>query len=244
VPFTHDGRTLLVREQGLRGGPVFVLVHGIGVSSRYFRRLTPLLAEHGRVVAVELPGFGGAPKPPHAPSVENDGALLAALLAERGERAVLIGHSMGAQVVVETSIVLPRLVERIVLIGPVTDPEAPSPVRQAWRLLGLDTFAEPLMANLIVMSDYLRNGPIWYLRTLPSMLRYPMPDALPRVPVPALVIRGSRDPIAPERWGRTVTALLPDARLVEVPGAGHVAMFSHPARVATEILGDMGSARR
>ena len=39
---------------------MFVLVHGIGVSSRYFERLVPALAEEGRVVAVDLPGFGKA----------------------------------------------------------------------------------------------------------------------------------------------------------------------------------------
>jgi pimeloyl-ACP methyl ester carboxylesterase len=97
------------------------------------------------------------------------------------------------------------------------------------------------MANLTVFSDYVRNGPIWFLRTLPSMLRYPMVQVLPRVTVPTLVIRGERDPIAPRPWGQQVATLLPQGRLIEIPGAGHDAMFSHPAVVAAEILGGVAS---
>ena len=38
--------------------PTFVLVHGLGVSSRYFVPLAELLSRHGRVVVFDLPGFG------------------------------------------------------------------------------------------------------------------------------------------------------------------------------------------
>jgi pimeloyl-ACP methyl ester carboxylesterase len=242
--FEHDGRVLLVREQGAEHGPVFVLVHGIGVSSRYFRRLAAALAPHGHVISVELPGFGGAPKPRRTQRVEDHGELIAAFLATRSGKAVLVGHSMGAQIVVDVALRAPTAVERIVLIGPVTDPLAPSPLRQGWRLLGLDTFVEPPMANVIVMTDYVRAGPVWYLRTLPSMLGYPMLDVLPLVRVPALVVRGSRDPVVPDGWARRVAALLVDSRFVTVPGAGHIAMFSHPALVARRILSDVLSAGR
>jgi pimeloyl-ACP methyl ester carboxylesterase len=240
--FEHAGRVLLVFEQGRPTGTTFLLVHGIGVASRYFRRLAPLLAEHGRVLTVELPGFGRAPKPRTTQRVEDHGDLLAAYLASRGcTDAVLVGHSMGTQIVVDTALKHP--VGRLMLIGPVTDPEARSALRQGGRLL-LDMLREPPASNWIVLSDYAMTGPSWYLRTLPSMLGYDLEAALPRVDVPTTVVRGSRDPIAPPRWARRVRDLLPSSRLVEVEGAPHVAMFSHPARIMAEILGDMRSAGR
>jgi pimeloyl-ACP methyl ester carboxylesterase len=238
--FEHAGRVLLIAEQGRETGPTFVLVHGIGVASRYFRRLAPLLAEHGRVVTVELPGFGHAPKPRRVQRVEDHAELIAAYLADRGiSDAVLVGHSMGTQIVVDAA--LRTRVSRLVLIGPVTDPRARSAPRQGLRLL-LDMFREPPASNWIVITDYAKCGPSWYLRTLPSMLGYDMVRNLPRVTVPAIVVRGALDPIATHRWARQVADLLPQSRLVEVPGAPHVAMFSHPARVAAEILGDVRSA--
>ncbi|MDH2444204.1 alpha/beta hydrolase [Amnibacterium sp. CER49] len=217
-------------------GPVFVLVHGIGVGSRYYRRLAPVLATAGRVLTVELPGFRDAPKPGRVQSVEDHGETVAALVAPLGRPVVLVGHSMGTQIVTEVAARRPELVERLVLIGPVTDPVAPTAVQQGLRL-GRDTLREPPLANWIVFSDYARTGPSWYLKTLPSMLTYDMLGTLPRVQAPAVVIRGSRDPIAPRPWAQRVTDLLPHGRLVEVPGAPHVAMFVRPEAVAAAILG-------
>lgn len=215
-----------------------MLVHGIGASSRYFRPLIPALTDYGQVLAVELPGFGGAPKPNHALSIEEHAEVLAALLSQRGEQVVLIGHSIGAQIVVEVALQVPELIEQAVLIGPVTDPAAPRGYQQALRL-GLDVFTEPFMANVTVFSDYLRSGVIWFLRTLPTMLRYPMVEKLKLVQAPTLMMRGERDPIAPRPWGRQVASLLPQGKLIEIAGAGHDAMFSHPDAVASEILASL-----
>jgi pimeloyl-ACP methyl ester carboxylesterase len=46
-----------------RGGRPFVLVHGIGVSSRYFHPVAAQLAQRGHVYLVDLPGYGSVPDP-------------------------------------------------------------------------------------------------------------------------------------------------------------------------------------
>jgi pimeloyl-ACP methyl ester carboxylesterase len=235
--FEHDGRVLLVWERGVVGGPVFVLVHGIGVARHYFAQLVPVLASRGTVLTVELPGFGSAPKPVprRVQRIEDHADLLAAYLRSRAERAaVLVGHSMGTQIVVDLAVRHPGLAGRVVLIGPVTDPEAATPWQQGGRLV-LDMLGESPGANVAVLTDYAKTGPRWYLATLPIMLGYDLPAMLPRVQVPALVVRGSRDPIARRGWTRRVADLLPRSRLVEIPGAHHVAMYTHPAAVAAEI---------
>ena len=79
-----------------------VLVHGIGMSHRYFARLQALFARSRDVYALDLPGFGrfGRPRGPLPP--ERMAALIGDVLAKMGVlRAVLVGHSMGAQWVVE-----------------------------------------------------------------------------------------------------------------------------------------------
>ena len=45
------------------GTPAVVLIHGIGVSHRYLRRLHGLLAETGDTYSIDLPGFGATPRP-------------------------------------------------------------------------------------------------------------------------------------------------------------------------------------
>jgi pimeloyl-ACP methyl ester carboxylesterase len=60
-------------------------------------------------------------------------------------------------------------------------------------------------------------------------------EALPHVHVPVLIIRGQRDPIAPQRWVEAMIRLLPQGRLVVIPQATHVANYTAPQEVARAI---------
>lgn len=233
--FVRDGLVILDRRSGAGAGPPFVLVHGIGLGCSSYSRLAPLLAEHAEVHVVELPGFGDAPSPPHAMTVQEHGALLAAFLETIGRPAVLVGHSMGAQVVLEAAVLAGGLVERLVLIGPVTDPGERGMLMQAFRL-AQDTLGETPATNAMVLSEYVRCGPRRYLATTPSMLAYGTEAAAAAVTAPVLVVRGGRDPICRRSWGRRLASVARVGRLVVVPGAHHVAVHTHPRAVASAIL--------
>jgi poly(3-hydroxyalkanoate) depolymerase len=58
---------------------------------------------------------------------------------------------------------------------------------------------------------------------------------LHRLPQPTLVIAGDDDPIVPMANGRILTRLIPDARLHQVPGGGHLFLLEQPAEVATVV---------
>jgi pimeloyl-ACP methyl ester carboxylesterase len=106
---------------------------------------------------------------------------------------------------------------------------------QALRLLR-DMSREPLKGNAVVLTDYLRCGPPWYLRELRFMMSYPLLRRAALLGTPALVIRGARDPVAPADWAARVADAFPGGDLVEVPGAAHVVQFSAPHEVAAAIL--------
>jgi pimeloyl-ACP methyl ester carboxylesterase len=236
--FVHEGETLLVKQRAhIRPARRnFLLVHGIGVSSRYFERLAVRLAEEGHVHNVDLPGFGGAPKPAHPMSIRRFAALLCAYLdAEKVRDCVLVGHSMGTQIVTEMARTRPDLAGAIVLIGPVVDPAAPTAVQQAVRL-ALDMLRETPASNLVVLADYARCGLLWYLRQLPAMLRYPALERFAEVRVPRLVMRGRNDTVAPREWAQTLAEASGGTRLVEIPQAAHVAQFTAPNAVADAVL--------
>jgi pimeloyl-ACP methyl ester carboxylesterase len=232
--FARGDRVLLHVRSGRPAGPVFLLVHGIGVGCRYFARLIPLLEEQGTVLTVELPGFDRAPKPADVLSVEDHADLLADFVRERDERVVAVGHSMGAQIVADLAARHPDTVAAVALLGPVTDPRERTAWQQGLRL-AQDTLLEAPMANRLVFTDYARTGPRRYLRTLPSMLHYDLEGVLPRIRVPALVARGSRDPICRHEFAARLAGLLPAGRLVEVPGAPHIEMWPRPDLVAEEL---------
>jgi pimeloyl-ACP methyl ester carboxylesterase len=231
--FEHAGATVIAERRGA-GDPAFVLVHGIGMGRSVFAELADHL-DDSEVIALDLPGYGEAPEPPRVLTMERSADLVAQFLRRRvGRPAVLIGHSMGAQVVVEVAARHPEVVDRVVLIGPTVDPSARTAAQQLWRLLR-DIAVESPRVIAVGAREYVRAGP--HLRAkFRAMLVHRPEDTFPRVTAPALVLRGEDDIVAPPEWCRAIVAALPDGRLVEVPGHGHETMIRDAAASAREIL--------
>jgi 2-hydroxy-6-oxonona-2,4-dienedioate hydrolase len=209
-----------------------VLVHGIGVASRFMVPIAELLAPYHSVYAPDLPGFGESEKPTHALSlVELTDALAGWTRVIRLEGAAFVGNSFGCQIVADLAVRYPELVERVVLQGPTIDPRG----RQAWRQIARllrNSRHEPLSHGLISAQEYPRCG----FRRLAQTFRYALEDRieekLPHIRVPALVVRGSKDPIVPQRWAEEAARLLPMGRLVVVPGAPHTLVYDAPSELA------------
>ena len=89
------------------------------------------------------------------------------------------------------------------------------------------------------LRDFARAGVRRSLLTFRYALADRIEEKLPRVQATVLVVRGEHDPIAPQRWAEEVTGLLPDGRLVVIPGGPHCVNYSTPepfARVVREFL--------
>jgi 2-hydroxy-6-oxonona-2,4-dienedioate hydrolase len=217
-----------------------VLVHGLGMSSRYLMPTARCLAADHRVYVPELPGHGRSEHPPEALDVPALADSLAAWVRVAGPaRAAYLGNSLGCQVIVDFALRYPEHIDAAILIGPSMDPEAPTVVQQGWRGVR-DMLHEPLSFWPVLVGDYFRSGPVRTLRTLAYGLRDPVLEKLPRVPVPTLILRGQLDPIAPQGWAERMVRLLPRARLVVLPGAAHVANYSAPEGVARAVRSFLG----
>jgi 2-hydroxy-6-oxonona-2,4-dienedioate hydrolase len=212
-----------------------ILVHGLGMSSRYMIPLAQHLAPHVRVYAPDLPGFGRSEKPPRALDVSGLSDALAGWMRAAGlEGATLVGNSFGCQIIADLAVRRPGLVGRAVLQGPTMDPAARSVPQQVGRFL-LSVPRDSLSLLPIEFLDYLRAGTGRAWRTFRYALRDRIEDRLPAMRIPVLVVRGSRDPIAPQRWAEEVTRLLPEGRLVVVTGAAHAVNYGSPSRFACAI---------
>lgn len=226
------------------GAPTFALVHGIGMSHRYFDRLQTELSKHGHVYVLDLPGFGGTPRPEKQLQVsEYASAIGTALDAAGVSSCVLVGHSMGAQFVTELALQRPGLVSELVLIGPVTDATRRSVLWHSLTL-ALDSLKELPLTNTMVLTDYARCGLPWYLTELSVMLRYRLHERLPLATQLVLVIRGSEDPVSRRSWCARLADSAKDGKLVEIPGQPHVAHRGGARQVAHAILAFLPSARQ
>jgi len=97
----------------------FALVHGLGGSAISWMGVAPGLSAHGRVVAVDLPGFGRSPLAGRSPAIEDNRRLLSRFLREVGSgRIVLGGASMGGTISLLQAAFEPGSVEALALSSP------------------------------------------------------------------------------------------------------------------------------
>lgn len=218
-------------------GPVILLIHGIGVSSRYFLPLAAKLSETHTVIAIDLPGYGKAPKPVKPLDVTELAFITSAFINKHAlNNVVLIGHSMGCQIAAHVSLVVPTSVSKLILISPTVNKDERNVFMQGMRLLQ-DTFLEPLRVNLIIFSDYIRMGIIRYLRTSHYMVHDHLEKTLTRTSTSTLIIRGQKDHIAPRRWVELLQHLAAESSLVEIPNGPH-ALHYHYAKQVSKLCED------
>ncbi|GAA1343591.1 alpha/beta fold hydrolase [Arthrobacter roseus] len=226
------GQTRINIHQAGSGGVTYVLIHGIGTSVRYFEPLAKVLSRHGLVYAVELPGFGAVPKPSNALSIEDFADVVEKALNQlRITHAVVVGHSMGAQVAAALAARSHGVVSAIVLLGPTVNDQRRTVIGQA-LMLGLDTLRESAAVNWIVFTDYLRAGMPWYLRTVRKMLENRIEVTLAGVRCPIQLVSGGKDPIAPADWLERIRDACPQAVITQLADRPHVLMYKEPEAVA------------
>lgn len=229
---------VLSSEGGEDGAPVFVLVHGIGVAASYFEPLARALLAHGRVVAVNLPGFGPTKDPDRSIRITQFARIAREAVARSGVGvAVWVGHSMGTQVVVEALAQDPTIAQRAVLLSPVVNQKERSLRLLAWRFARSAT-RESIPSAAASVRALLGGGLFAFFRTLPVMLAYPMDQRIREVTAEMLLVTGELDETSPRRWLEELAAHTSgDAHVRVVPGAAHQAMFTHADEVAGLVLG-------
>lgn len=243
---TTDGRTgtlrthealggALVAERFGKGPQAFLLLHGIGLGRSVYAELAALLAPHGEVIGVDLPGFGDAPEPDAVFTMPQHADLVASFLRAIGARRVtLIGHSMGSQVAVELAARYPELVSGLVLAGPTVDLDARTLIRQGTRLL-LDLVGEKPRTMLKGAKEYLRAGPNLIAKARVTVKHEP--ERLYKdVTCPVLILRGARDLVVPERWCASMEERFLEAQVVEIDDRGHGTLITDPHDVAEAVI--------
>lgn len=214
----------------------FVLVHGLGVSSRYMTPLANELAPCHPVYAPDLPGHGRSEKPKHVLNIrELAEALCDWLHAVDLERAVFVGNSMGCQVLVELADLNPGCMLAAALLGPTMDQTVNSPLSHVVGLFK-DQFREPPTLIPLQAFDYLHNGPIRTIIEFQNAVRHNMLARASRLQAPCLVLRGEHDEIVSQPWVEMLVQHLPRASVQTIRGAGHALNYNAAPTIAPLIL--------
>lgn len=138
-----DGPVHFVEWEG-PPGRTFVLVHGLGGSLLSWLAVAPGLAHQGRVLALDLPGFGQTPRAGRRSRVSDLRRIVSRFIDEfaGGGPVVLVGNSMGGGVSMLEAALEPANVEALVLsnsVFPFAKGSLPAPI----VLLGFALYRVP-----------------------------------------------------------------------------------------------------
>lgn len=214
---------------GIDTSHVLLLVHGIGVSGRYFHRFADIAATKYTVIVIDLPGYGKTPKPTDGPLdiVELAEVVLAYARTLNDKKITLLGHSMGAQIVAHAVRIQPELFHSVILSGPTTNKNERTLFKQGIRL-AQDTLREPFSANCIIFTDYMRMGLGRYLQTAKYMVEDRLDETIRGCTLPVLLIRGEDDIISPKYWTNYLAEQGKQASMVEIADSPHVSQYARP----------------
>ncbi|MBM3945980.1 MAG: alpha/beta fold hydrolase, partial [SAR202 cluster bacterium] len=99
-------------------GPAVILLHGVGSSVVAWRDNLLPLAEHFRLIAIDLPGHGDSEKPDMDYSLATASRFMTGLLDTLGlERAHVIGESLGGMIALRFALDHPERVGKLVTVG-------------------------------------------------------------------------------------------------------------------------------
>lgn len=256
------GVRLHVRDTGPRDAPALLLLHGFGASLHTWDALAARLDGTRRVIRMDLPGFGlTGPDPTRDYSDARSHAVLLALMDRLGvARADVAGHSMGGRIAWTLAAAHPERVGRLVLMAPDgfasagfdygRAPKVPPLLRLLpyvmptflLRASLVPAYGDPAFVTDAMVARYrdmlLAPGVRQAIldRTAGQVLRDPVP-LLRGIRAPVLLLWGARDAMIPARNARDYLAALPNARLVEYPGVGHVLHEEAADRVAADMQG-------
>jgi pimeloyl-ACP methyl ester carboxylesterase len=150
-----DGPVHYVEWQG-PDERTFVLVHGLGGAALNWSLVGPSLSRLGRVLAVDLAGFGRTPRAGRSSRLSANRALLSRFIDEVAGRPVVIaGNSMGGAIAMLQAAYDPASVEGLVLTGSVF-PWAPGGIPSPVVIAGFAMYRVPFVGEFIMRQRFHR----------------------------------------------------------------------------------------
>jgi pimeloyl-ACP methyl ester carboxylesterase len=250
-----DAGGVLVRAvRAGSGDTTLLLLHGYGESLTTWRATFDALAIGHRVIAIDLPGFGGSAKP--------DVPYSLPAMTERLSRfidrwttgpVVLVGHSMGGEIAASLALARPDRVKLLVLIAPagyriglggIAGSMTPGKARTIGRYLALRSFVTPIhdpawLREPDSSADYEQTGDPAYSRAAARVLEdfdfVALRDRFRDLVQPTLLIWGGLDPVVPFSVGDTLSHLIPCVHFYPLLRAFHRPHAEIPDTVITVV---------
>jgi pimeloyl-ACP methyl ester carboxylesterase len=260
---TVDGVRIRYADSGGAREPAVLLTSPWPESVYAFAPIWATLAEHARLFAVDLPGFGASERREDLLSPRAMGGFLAQLIVEADlSRPHIVGPDVGTAAALFAAAAHPERFGSVIvgtggaavpiqlgepLASWVLDPDLDKYRRMDPRALvgaAVDTIAGGVPDD--IRADYLAcyDGDR-FVESMRYVRRYPeelpaLAELLPQIATPVTIINGRHDRVVPLANAAFLDARLPTSRL-EIVDAGHFVWEEAPTEYASIILDAMRS---
>jgi pimeloyl-ACP methyl ester carboxylesterase len=254
-----EGVAIHYEDKG-QGSPI-VLIHGLGGSISNFRYNIPVLAEHLRVIALDLKGFGYSERPAASDySLTAQARLVGELMDRLGiSRAAVLGHSMGGAIALRLAATFPEKVDRLIVVGSAppdrmvprlaASPPLPSLLRLGTALVLHQPrlrekvlrqgFYDPAFLSPEMLAEFSQlariRGSTNAIASLLSDAARDEPLDLSQVSQPVLLLWGRHDRWTNLRLAHWLAGQLPNVRLQVIERARHM-VLEERAKEANEAI--------
>jgi 3-oxoadipate enol-lactonase len=240
------------------GGPrTLMLLHGVGSDAEAWTPQLVAFANGFRVIAWNMPGYGGTPRLLRMTFPGIAERLRDFLDEQEIKRIDLVGHSFGGMVALEFAATFPERLRTLTLSG--TSPAFGKPDGEWQQQFVRDRLA-PIEAGKTMEDlapEMIRSltGPkadadgleiarraigavptTTFADGIRAIVTFDRRDALPKITVPTLVLAGALDTNAPAPMMEKMASKIPGAQYVCLPDVGHLASLENP-RTFNEALG-------
>ena len=245
----------MTRTTTTKRGQVSYGEHGSGPSIAFFHSLLtdrtafePVLdGLAGRALLFDLPGFGAT-----APETDLDGfadSMAAAItsVCDDETRVTVVGNGLGAFVALGLAARHPDLVGKLLLVGcGATFPEEARPAFGNMAGLVEENGMEavtPIALRRIFTEEYLsqhpeaaaergevlaRTEPTAFMTACLALRSVDFTEQAPSIDMPVLIVVGDRDAATPPAMAEELDSLLPNSRMVTLPGIAHAPQLQDP----------------
>lgn len=245
--------------EGPDSAPPLLLGPSLGTSYALWDQVAPELSVNHRVVRWDLPGHGGS-----APDLIGPGAtvgdladLVLALADSLGvDRFAYAGVSLGGAVGLHLALHHPDRVSSLAVICASAHFNGAKPWRERAALVrreGLAALANGADARWFtpgftvprLVRDHREADPAAYAACCDALAAFDLRERLGEISPRTLLVAGRQDPATPPAHLREIADAVPDATLVELAGASHLAPAQCPEAVLTALRAHLdGGARR
>ena len=237
-------------------GSAVLFLHGASGFDPRQPFVAPLSAKH-RLIAPSHPGFGKSSLPEWLDSIDDIAHIYLELLDTLGlDKVDIVGCSIGGWIAAEMATKTPERVRRLIMVGPVGVKTGSAdkldipdifamPQADVQKLLFHDPVrmtADPSKMSDDELAVMFRNRETLALLVWePWMHNTKLKRRLHRVKAPALFIRGASDGLVSDAYLKAYAALLPNARTLTIPAAGHAPHLEQPEAFASKVLEFLGA---